>query len=39
VRSTNRGNPSQFTVTFGMGGGGGFVISSVEETPTAKMAA
>ena len=32
VRSTSRGNPSQFTVNFGVGGGGGaFMITSVSE--------
>lgn len=31
IRSTQRGNPGQFTVNFGMGGGGGFAITSVTE--------
>ncbi|MCC6951557.1 MAG: hypothetical protein IT433_08925 [Phycisphaerales bacterium] len=31
VRSTARGNPAQFTVNFGIGGGGGFAITSVTE--------
>jgi hypothetical protein len=41
VRSTSRGNPAQFTVNFGVGGGGGFAVTSVtEETPVGvKMAA
>ena len=41
VRSTSRGNPAQFTVTFGMGGGG-FAITSVtgeNTTVGVKMAA
>lgn len=36
VRSTTRGAPAQFTVTFGVGGGSGFVVSS---TPEVKLAA
>jgi hypothetical protein len=36
VRSTSRGAPAQFTVTFGVGGGSGFVVSSA---PEMKMAA
>jgi hypothetical protein len=31
VRSTSRGNPAQFTVNFGTGGGGGLSIASVVE--------
>lgn len=31
VRSTARGNPAQFTVNFGIGGGGGFTIASISE--------
>ncbi|GMV24142.1 MAG: hypothetical protein AMXMBFR58_01730 [Phycisphaerae bacterium] len=31
IRSTPRGNPGQFTVSFGMGGGGGFAITGVTE--------
>lgn len=29
VRSMQRGNPAQFTVNFGFGGGGGFAITSI----------
>ncbi len=39
VRSTSRGNPAQFTVNFGIGGGGGFVIASVNEPGTGRLAA
>lgn len=39
VRSTQRGNPAQFTVSFGSGGGGGFAITSVKETSPARIAA
>lgn len=40
IRSTQRGNPAQFTVSFGVGGGGGFAITSVTEgTGVMKMAA
>jgi hypothetical protein len=38
VRSTARGNPAQFTVNFGMGGGG-LTIASVTESGPMKMAA
>lgn len=39
IRSTSRGNPAQFTVTFGTGGGG-FAITGVSgENTTVKMAA
>ncbi|HYE62648.1 MAG TPA: hypothetical protein VD997_11690 [Phycisphaerales bacterium] len=37
VRSTRRGNPGQFNVNFGVGGGGG-IVATVTET-TAKLAA
>jgi hypothetical protein len=43
VRSTTRGNPAQFTVSFGIvsGGGGGMFVASVNEgsSPLVKMAA
>lgn len=40
VRSTSRGNPAQFIVNFGMGGGGpGLTIASVTEGSQMKMAA
>ncbi len=39
VRSTQRGKPAQFTVNFGIGGGGGFAITSVTEGGPVKLAA
>jgi hypothetical protein len=41
IRSTQRGNPAQFTVNFGVGGAGGagFAITSVSEGGVVKMAA
>ena len=41
VRSTSRGNPSQFTVSFGSGGPGaiGMTITSVTEDGPVKLAA
>jgi hypothetical protein len=42
VRSTARGKPAQFTVNFGIGGGGGFAITSItgaSEGTSVKMAA
>jgi hypothetical protein len=40
VRSTSRGNPAQFVVNFGVGGGGGFAVTSVTPVGTGvKMAA
>lgn len=40
VHPTQRGNPAQFAVNFGMVGGGGFAITSVTEgTGVMKMAA
>lgn len=40
VRSTVRGNPALFTVNFGIGGGeGGFIVTSVTEGGSVKMAA
>jgi hypothetical protein len=31
VRSTARGNPAQYTVNFGTGGGGGLAIASITQ--------
>ena len=39
VRSTTRGNPGQFTVSFGIGGGGGFAITGVKAVSPARLAA
>ena len=39
VRSTQRGNPGQFTVSFGVGGGPGLTIASITEGGPMKMAA
>ena len=40
VRSTSRGNPAQFTVNFGLGGGGGeLTITSTSEESPVKIAA
>ena len=39
VRSTQRGAPAQFTVTFGVGGGGGLAIASVTEMAPVRLAA
>lgn len=39
VRSTTRGNPAQFTVTFGTGAGSGTIASVTGEGTTVKMAA
>ena len=40
VRSTSRGNPAQFTVNFGIGGGGaGLTIASVTDGSNVKLAA
>ena len=42
VRSTSRGNPAQFTVNFGVGGGGGgrgFAVTNVTEPQPVRMAA
>lgn len=39
IRSTQRGNPGQFTVSFGVGGPGLTIASVVEGTGTMKMAA
>ncbi len=39
VRSTARGNPAQFTVNFGIGGGGFAITSVTTESSPVKMAA
>lgn len=39
VRSTQRGSAAQFTVNFGVGGGGGLTIASVSDASQVKMAA